>query len=201
VERTSTTDRLLFLLTAFLAAYQVVNGLEGMETFTVVCYTIAFGVLLVAVLLLLILGLDILDSPLVAIVSTLIPLALSLGMVSQFLVELRDAYLFFTLLGFFAVVLTRYFGSPRISVVVLSVVHGVAGLIIFILPIVLTLQGETPAGFLLVSLGGGLIGIAGLLLAFLKSGRPILSREMILKVLPGLLLLMTGAFVAGFALL
>ncbi len=201
MERTSTTDRLLFLLTAFLAAYQVVNGLEGMETFTVVCYTIAFGVLLVAVLLLLILGLDILDSPLVAIVSTLIPLALSLGMVSQFLVELRDAYLFFTLLGFFAVVLTRYFGSPRISVVVLSVVHGVAGLIIFILPIVLTLQGETPAGFLLVSLGGGLIGIAGLLLAFLKSGRPILSREMILKVLPGLLLLMTGAFVAGFALL
>ncbi len=201
MERTSTTDRLLFLLTAFLAAYQVVNGLEGMETFTVVCYTIAFGVLLVAVLLLLILGLDILDSPLVAIVSTLIPLALSLGMVSQFLVELRDAYLFFTLLGFFAVVLTRYFGSPRISVIVLSVVHGVAGLIIFILPIVLTLQGETPAGFLLVSLGGGLIGIAGLLLAFLKSGRPILSREMILKVLPGLLLLMTGAFVAGFALL
>lgn len=201
MERTSTTDRLLFLLTAFLAAYQVVNGLEGMETFTVVCYTIAFGVLLVAVLLLIILGLDILDSPLVAIVSTLIPLALSLGMVSQFLVELRDAYLFFTLLGFFAVVLTRYFGSPRISVIVLSVVHGVAGLIIFILPIVLTLQGETPAGFLLVSLGGGLIGIAGLLLAFLKSGRPILSHEMILKVLPGLLLLMTGAFVVGFALL
>jgi hypothetical protein len=201
VERTSTIDKLLLLFTVFLAAYQVVNGLEGMETFTVVCYTIAFGVLLVALLLLLILGFDILDSPLVVIVSTVIPLSLSLGLVSQFLFEIRAAYLVFTLIGFFAVVLTRYFGSPRISVVVLSVVHGVAGLIIFILPIVLTLQRETPAGFLLVSLGGGLIGIGGLLLAFLKSGRPILPRETILKVLPGLLLLMTGAFVAGFALL
>ena len=95
--------------------------------------------------------------------------------------------------------LTMIFST--ISVIVLSVVHGVAGLIIFILPIVLTLQGKTPAGFLLVSLGGGLIGIGGLLLAFLKSGRPILPRETILKVFPGLLLIMTGAFVAGFALL
>jgi hypothetical protein len=46
--------------------------------------------------------------------------------------------------------------------------------------------------------GGALIGIGGLLLSFLKAGRPILSRETILKVLPGLLLLMTAFFVAGF---
>jgi hypothetical protein len=39
-----------------------------------------------------------------------------------------------------------------------------------------------------------------LLLALLKAGKLLLSRAAILKVLPGLLLLMTAAFVAGFAL-
>jgi len=43
-----------------------------------------------------------------------------------------------------------------------------------------------------------LIGVGGLLLSFLKAGKPILSREMILKILPGLLLLMTLCFVIGF---
>jgi hypothetical protein len=49
-------------------------------------------------------------------------------------------------------------------------------------------------------MGGALIGIGGLLLSFLKTGKPILSRETILKVLPGLLLVMTATYVAGFAL-
>jgi len=44
-----------------------------------------------------------------------------------------------------------------------------------------------------------LIGVGGLLLALLKVGKPLLSRATILKVLPGLLLAMTVAFVAGFA--
>jgi len=48
--------------------------------------------------------------------------------------------------------------------------------------------------------GGALIGVGGLLLSFLKAGKPILSHETILKVLPGLLLLMTICFVVGFAL-
>jgi hypothetical protein len=38
------------------------------------------------------------------------------------------------------------------------------------------------------------------LLSFLKGGRPIVPRETVVKILPGLLLLMTACFVAGFAL-
>jgi hypothetical protein len=45
-----------------------------------------------------------------------------------------------------------------------------------------------------------LIGIGGLFLSFLKTGQPILSSDTILSLLPKLLLLMTIAFVAGFAL-
>jgi hypothetical protein len=62
------------------------------------------------------------------------------------------------------------------------------------------MQGITNRGFIFVGIGGALIGIGGLLLSFLKTGRPILSRDAILTVLPGLLMLMTIAFVAGFAL-
>ena len=86
------------------------------------------------------------------------------------------------------------------AVIVLAVVHGISGLVIFILPIVLSIQGITNWGFIFVGIGGALIGIGGLLLSFLKTGRPILSRDTILIVLPGLLLLMTISFVAGFAL-
>lgn len=196
----SALDRILLLLTALLAAYQVVVGVDGLDTFAVICYTIAFGVLLVACLLIIILGFEILDSPLVVIVSTIIPLSLSLGLVWEYLVDFRTIYLIFTILGFLAVIITRQFTPGRPAVIVLAIVHGISGMLIFLLPIILSLQGETSPGFALVGVGGALIGIGGLLLSFLKTGRPILSRDVILSVLPALLFLMTISFVAGFAL-
>jgi hypothetical protein len=196
----SILDRLLLFLTAILAAYQVVVGIDGLDTFAVICYTIAFGVLLVACLLLIILGFEILDSPLVVIVSTIIPLCLSLGLVWEYLIEFREIYLIFTILGLLAVIITRQFFPGRPAVIVLIVVHGIAGILIFLLPILLSIRGETSPGFALVGVGGALIGLAGLLLSFLKTNRPILSRNAILSFLPALLFLMTISFVAGFAL-
>lgn len=193
-------DRLLLLATALLAAYQVVVGIEGLGTLALVSYTIGFGVLLIACLLLLILGFEVLDSPLVVIVSTVIPLSLSLGLVAEYLPEITTFYILFVIFGFLAVVLTRFLTPGRPAVITLAFVHGISGLLIFLLPIILTLRDETGPGFLLVSLGGALIGIAGLLLAFLKTGKPILPRDTILALLPALLLLMTAAFVAGFGL-
>jgi hypothetical protein len=87
----------------------------------------------------------------------------------------------------------------KLPVIVLAIVHGVAGLTIFLLPIIFAITGQANAGFALVGIGGALIGIGGLLLSFLKTGHPILPRETIFKVLPGLLLLMTATYVAGFA--
>ena len=196
----SILDRILLLLTALLAAYQVVVGVDGLDNFAIICYTIAFGVLLVACLLMIILGFEILESPLVVIVSTIIPLSLSLGLVWEYLTNFRLLYLTFAILGFMAVMITRKFYPGRPAVVVLAIVHGISGLVIFLLPILLSIQGETAPGFALVGIGGALIGIGGLLLSFLKTGRPILSRDSILSLFPILLLLMTIAFVSGFAL-
>jgi hypothetical protein len=199
--RISALNRVLLVGTCILAAYQVVAGINGLENVPIIAYTIAFGVLLVAGLLIIILGYDILDSPVVIVVSTIIPLSLSLGLVWEHIGSLRFPYLIFTLLGFLAIIITRSFHMPgRLPTIVLAVVHGVAGMVVFLLPSILAAQGSTKAGFGLVGLGGALIGLVGLLLSFLKTGRPIVSRGIIFRILPGILLLMTVAFVTGFAI-
>lgn len=192
-------DRVLLLLTGLLAAYQVAVGIDSFATLPIVAYTIAFGVLLLAGLLLIILGFEVLDSPAVVIASTVIPLAMSLGLVWQHAERLRVAYLVFAVLGFLAIVATRALPMRgRLPLVVLAVVHGAAGMAIFLLPFGLVMQGAARPGFALVGVGGALIGVGGLLLSFLKAGRPILPRETILRVLPGLLLVMTACYVVGF---
>jgi hypothetical protein len=192
-------DRVLLLLTGILAAYQVAVGIDGFSTLPIIAYTIAFGVLLVAGLLLIIWGFDILDSPWVVIVSTLIPLSLATGLVWQYTPAYGIHFLVFVLVGFLVILLTRSLPMPgKLPTLVLAFVHGIAGMTIFLMPILLSLQGKTSPLFSLVGVGGALIGIGGLLLSFLKSGKPILSKEMILKVLSGLLFLMTICFVLGF---
>jgi hypothetical protein len=193
-------DRLLLLLTGLIAAYQIVVGVEDLNTLPMVSYTVGFGVLLVAGLLLIILGFEVLESPWVVTIATLIPLSLSLGLVWQYLVAWRIPYLIFVLIGFSLVAYTRATNKGKISIFSLAIVHGVAGLMIFILPPVASISGWARPGFWLVGLGGALIGLGGLLLSFLRAGKPLLSQERIFQVLPGLLLLMTTAFVIGFAL-
>ena len=198
-KRISILNRLLLLATGHLAGYEVVVGVEGLSTLAILYYTAGFGVLLIACLLLSILGLEILDSPLVVVLARIIPLSLSLGLVVEHLPAFSTTYLVFILLGLLAIVITRYVTPGTIATLVLAIVHGVAGLLVFGLPILLSLQGTTSAGFALVGVGGALIGVGGLLLAFLRAGKPILSKEVIYTILPGLLLLMTAALVFGFA--
>ena len=195
----SILDRILLLVTGLLAVYQIAFVIDDFSALPLITYTIAFGVLLVAGLLIIILGFEVLDSPVVVIVSTIIPLTLSLGLVWQDLASFRIPYLVFVIIGFLVIVITRSFSMPsKLPTIVLAFVHGVAGMTIFLLPIILSMQGQANPLFSLVGIGGALIGIGGLLLSFLKVGKSILSRETIFKVLPGLLLLMTLCFVIGF---
>ena len=193
-------DRILLLLTVLLAAYQIVVGIEGSTPLAVASYTVAFGVLLVAALLLIILGFEVLDNPAVVIISTIIPLSLSLGLIAEFFPQYAPAYLIFVVAGFLAVTFSRYTAPRKTATIILIVVHGISGLLIFGLPIYLSVVGTTNKGFMLVGIGGGLFGIGGMLLSFLKTGKPILSQEKILSILPVLMLLTTAAFVTGFAL-
>lgn len=198
MKRITPLDRIALLVTGFLAAYLIVMGVEGLPTLATWAYSIAFGVLLIAGLLIIINGFEVLDSPWVVIIAAIIPLGLSLGMVIENLPpDWHLAYLVFVVIGFLAILLTRFLVPERVATIVLAFVHGVAGLLIFSLPIVLVLQGMKAPMYLFMSVGGALIGIGGLLLAFLKAGKPILSAEKIFTLLPWILLLMSASFVLG----
>ena len=197
----SSLDRTLLLLTGLLAGYQIAIGIDQMDSVSITAYTIAFGVILVAGLLLMILGFDVLELPIVVIISTIIPLTLSLGLIWQHLASYRTVYLVFTIISFLAVIVTRSIPMRnKLPVIVIAITHGIAGITIFLLPILLSVQGQMKPLFSLVGGGGALIGIVGLLLSFLKTGKPILSRDTLMKLFPFLLLLTTAFFVAGFKL-
>jgi len=198
MKRITPLDRITLLITGLLAAYLIVMGVEGLPLLATWAYSIAFGVLLISSLLMIINGFDVLDSPWVVIIAAIIPLGLSLGMVIENLPpDWHLAYIVFIVIGFLAILLTRFLAPERAATIVLAFVHGVAGLLIFGLPIVLVLQGVKAPMYLFMSVGGALIGIGGLLLAFLKAGKPILSAEKTFTLLPWILLLMSAAFVLG----
>lgn len=196
----STLNRIFLFGASLLSAYQVVVGIEGHSSVAILCYTIGFGVVLVACLLMVILGLDVLESPLVVILSTVIPLSLSMGLIAEFSSVWLPVYLTFSGLGLLAIILTRVVRLGKIAIVVLAIVHGIAGLVIFGLPIFLALKGTVPVGFILVGAGGALIGLGGLLLFFMRAGSPLVTKSSIYKIFPALILVTISAFVAGFLL-
>lgn len=194
-------DRLLLFGMVLLAAYQIVVGVDPLPAVPIVAYTIAFGVLLVAGLLMIILGFEALDAPVVVVISTIIPLSLALGLIWDRLPSLRTAGLVAGILGLLVVLASRFAPlSATVRTLVLAVVHGIAGLTIFALPLLMSLQREVHPAFALVGLGGALIGSGGLLLTFLRAGRPLLGRELTLRLFPALLFLTTACFVLGFKL-
>lgn len=194
-------DRLLLLATVLLSAYQIIAGIEGLAPLSIWSYTIGFGTLLVSSLLLIILGFEGLQSQAVVIVSTGIPLSVSLGLVSDHLPRLALPYLLFCALGFVVIGVTRFVLSRKSATLVLALIHGTAGTLITFLPLSMIIKHAFPPGYLLVSLGGALIGVGGLLLTFLRAGKPILSQKIIYQLLPAILFLMSMSFVGGFSFL
>jgi hypothetical protein len=180
----------IYMLWFFYKRYQVEKALHDAY------YMLGFGVLLVSGLLLIFLGWDILKSPYVLTVATLIPLGISMGLMNQFAPDYKKIYSWFALVGLIAIAVTSIGGMSLRSVAV-PVFHGIAGLIIFGLPF---FQKDAAKGFWLVGIGGALIGLGGIALAFLVSGSQFLffSPEFVYTILAPLLLLMTLAFTFGF---
>lgn len=195
----SVLDRIVLLAVGGFAAYQIVVGLEGLDPLAIWAFSVAFGVLLLAGLLIIILGYEALNNPLVVIVAALLPLGFSVGLVAEYLPRFAAGYLAFALVGLAVLAATRFLAPGTPATVSLAVVHGVSGILIFILPFWFAVEGSVPPGFILVGIGGALIGLGGLLLMFLKMGKPLLSEKTIFSVLPWLLLVMTAAFVVGLA--
>ena len=197
-------DRIILLLTGLTAIYLIYYfyvRYSKEKALYDVYYMLGFGVLLVSGLLLIFLGWDIRNSPYVLTVATLIPLGISMGLMNQFRPKYKKAYSWFALVGLLAIAVTSILDLSLKSVAV-PVFHGVAGLIIFGLPLYKCLvTKDAVKGFGLVGVGGLLIGIGGMALAFMIAKKPlfgIFTEDFILMILAPLLFLMALAFTFGF---
>ncbi|NQS91811.1 MAG: hypothetical protein HQ574_05320 [Chloroflexi bacterium] len=193
-------DGLILLLTGLTAIYLIwrfYTRYSKEKARYDIYYMMGFVVLLVSGLLLIFFGWGILASPYVLTVATLIPLGISMGLMHQFVSDYKKAYSWFALGGLLAIAITSIGGMSLKSIAV-PVFHGVAGLIIFGLPLFGT--KDAPKGFGWVGIGGLLIGVGGIALAFLVSGSQLLffSADFVFAILAPLLLLMTLAFAWGF---
>lgn len=202
-------DRVILLLTGLTALYALWNFFRRYQKekrLYDVYYMMGFGVLLVSGLLLIFFGWDILASPYVLTVASLIPLGISMGLMNQFRPTYKKVFSWFALVGLLAIAVTSIGGTNNavlasLKKVAVPVFHGVAGLIIFGLPIFkCVVEKDVKKGFGMVGIGGALIGLGGIALAFLVSGSQLLffSTEFVYTILAPLLLLMTLAFTFGF---
>ena len=194
-------DKIFLLLTGLIAAYlcwyfwqryTLNKALHNLY------YLMGFAVLLVSGLFLIFLGLGILSSPYVLTVASLIPLGISMGLAEEYFPSWKKAFKWFAAIGFLAIAITSIAGIEFGRKISVPLFHGVAGLVIFIGPFV---AKGAPKGFWWVGIGGALIGLGGIALAFITLGKQLLffSPEFVMLILTPLLFLMTSAYALGFA--
>ena len=198
-----TFENLFLLLTGLLAAYlcwyfwkryRLNKALYNLY------YLMGFAVLLISGLLLIIhpSHLELLKSPYVLTVASLIPLGISIGVAEEYYPAWKTYFKWFAAIGFVAIAVSSIGGMELLKKISVPLFHGVAGLLIFLGPF---LAKGAPKGFWWVGIGGALIGLGGISLAFLSIGSQLLffSPEFVTLILTPLLFLMTGAFTLGFA--
>ena len=194
-------DIIFLLLTGLIAAYlcwyffqryQLNKALHNLY------YLMGFAVLLVSGLLLIFLGMEILASPYVLTVASLIPLGISMGLAEEYFPAWKTYFKWFAAIGFLSIAVTSIGGMDTLKKIAVPLFHGVAGLVIFIGPFV---AKGAPKGFWWVGIGGMLIGLGGIALAFITLGKQLLffSPEFVMLILTPLLFLMSGAYALGFA--
>ena len=120
-----------------------------------------------------------------------------MGLTEEYFPKWKTAFKWFALVGFLAIAITSIFNIEIGRKISVPLFHGVAGLVIFLGPFFVK---KAPKGFWWVGIGGALIGLGGIALAFLSLGSQLLffSQSFVLLILAPLLLLMTLAFTYGF---
>ncbi len=199
-------DRIVLLLTGLVAIYMISFFLKrqknektaGRHNFH---YIISFLVLLVSGLLLIFFGWDALGNNFVAVVAGLIPFTLATGLVCEYHKEKAKGFVILMLIGLVLIAITRYAsGMDTLAKIVYPVFHAIAGLTIFFLPIFLVKADKVNSQFIWVTIGGTLIGLGGIALAFLTAGKQLLffSPEFVLMILAPLLFVMSLCYMYGF---
>ncbi len=194
----SILGRIIYLLTGIVAGYQIIQGMENYSNLTTTLYTISFGLLLLSSLLLLLMGFQIMENDYIAVVASLIPISLALGLVSDKL-EYAIIYSALISISFIIAASLRLFASGKIASFAIGGLHFISGTVIFLIPIFLFFTNKAGIQILFIPLGGIIIGTGGILLGLLKAGKSILEKEKVEALFPIILFLTTTAFVIGLA--
>lgn len=190
-------NRIILLVVAILAGIQIVTGIENCGTIPITYYTFSYGIFLVSALLMLLMGVDIIEHPVAALAASTLPLGFSMGLVAVFLPVYHLGYGLIISVLYAGLVIQKLRDQAKSAMLFQILLHGLTGLVLFILPFVLVIQDTVNPGYLGISVGTGLVAVGGMALAFLKSGKPILTKDQIYTIFPGVLLLSVFAFSVG----
>ena len=197
-------DQVVLLLTGLIAVYLIYRFYEEFKSKEVkpvqnFHYIIAFAVLFVSGVLIIFLGFPILANPLIATIATLLPFGIAMGLVCEFYKKQAKAYLGLLVIGLVLIALEQ-FGVFQCKLIY-PVFHSIAGLTIFFVPMIAIKNKWAHKGFIWVTVGGTIIGIGGIALAFLGAGKPLLgifTADVVFTILTPILLLMALGFTYGF---
>ena len=201
---TTILDQIILLLTGLTAVYLIYRFIQALKESTekpkyYYHYIVSMAVLFVSGVLVILFDFAVLARPEIKIVATLIPFALATGLMCQFYQKYAKPYVMFMMLGFILIILMNY--GIIDTKIIYPIFHSIAGLTIFFIPIVAVSNKTANKGFLWVTLGGALIGIGGIALAFLGAGKPLLgifTAEVVFTILSPILLLMVLSYTIGF---
>jgi len=201
---TTLLDQVILLITGLTAVYliyrfiQAIKGTTG-RTKYFYHYIVSFAVLFVSGVLIILFDFAVLARPEIKIVATLIPFTIASGLMCQFYEKYAKVYVLFLVLGFILIILQNY--GVIDTKLIYPIFHSLAGLTIFLIPILAVKDKVAEKGFVWVTVGGTIIGIGGMALAFLGAGKPLLgifTAEVVFTILAPILLLMTLAYTWGF---
>jgi hypothetical protein len=193
-------DRGILLATGLVAIYMLVilaKKQKANKETSNLFFMISFAVLLVAGLILIFSNWNSLLSPFVAVVAGFIPFGLALGLIHKYYTKLFKTWLILLIVGLIAIAVTKFGQVMCKGTVALPLFHAFAGFTIFFVPIFAIKSGKVQIPFINVTIGGTLIGLGGIALAFIKNGKQLLffSPTVVLSILAPLLFL-TALFLA-----
>jgi hypothetical protein len=201
---TSILDQVLLLLTGLMAVYLIYRFVQAYKERDdnkkhFIPLIISFAVLFVSGVLVILFDFAVLERPEIKIVATLIPFGIAIGLMCEFYKKYATFYKIFLLIGFALIILLNY--EIITTKLVYPIFHSIAGLTIFFIPILAVKNKLADKGFIGVTIGGAIIGIGGIALAFFGAGNPLLgifTGELIFAILTTILLTMTIGFVFGY---
>ena len=201
---TTLLDQVILLLTGLTAVYLIFRFIQAIQGTSLKAmyyyhYITSFAGVFVAGVLVILFDFAILARPEIKIVATLIPFGIATGLMCEFYQKYAKPYALFLLLGFVLIVLLNL--GILETKLIYPIFHSIAGLTIFFIPILVVKNKLSPDGFLFVTVGGTLIGIGGIALAFLGAGNPLLgifTADVVFTILTPILFLMAVAFTFGF---